>query len=226
MLVFKLNTANGGNKMVKRFLALTCVFSILLCGCSNSGTNDTSASDDSIATTHDNAATEDINENSDTSIAFGYTLNEAVAALQQSIAGTSAEGLLTDEYTKMDQEATEIMPADVVYSYAGPGKGYIMYFCVPETDEVYHICYSAFLDSLDTTELAKQHGALLGALINTYEPNETVRQNLDSDLDVLNLADGTNNVSNGTTSNWSYSVYDGQIMLSIMSTNYMEYVNS
>lgn len=212
--------------MVKRFLALTCVFSILLCGCSNSGTNDTSASDDSIATTHDNAATEDINENSDTSIAFGYTLNEAVAALQQSIAGTSAEGLLTDEYTKMDQEATEIMPADVVYSYAGPGKGYIMYFCVPETDEVYHICYSAFLDSLDTTELAKQHGALLGALINTYEPNETVRQNLDSDLDVLNLADGTNNVSNGTTSNWSYSVYDGQIMLSIMSTNYMEYVNS
>ena len=101
-----------------------------------------------------------------------------------------------------------------------------MYFCVPETDEVYHICYSASLDSLDTTELAKQHGALLGALINTYEPNETVRQNLDSDLDVLNLADGTNNVSNGTASNWSYSVYDGQIMLSIMSTNYMEYVNS
>ena len=216
----------GGNKMVKRFLTLTCVFAILLCGCSNSGTNDTSASDDSLATTPDNAATEDTNENSDTSIAFGYTLDEAVAALQQSIAGTSAEGLLTDEYAKTNQEATEIMPADVVYSYAGPGKGYIMYFCVPETDEVYHICYSTFLDSLDTTELAKQHGALLGALINTYEPNETVRQNLDSDLDVLNLADGTNNVSNGTASNWSYSVYNGQIMLSIMSTNYMEYVNS
>lgn len=213
--------------MKKKFLAFTCVFAILLCGCSNSGTNDTSASDDSLATTPDNAATEqDTNENSDTSIAFGYTLDEAVTALQQSIAGTSAEGLLTDEYNKIDQEATEIMPAGVVYSYAGPGKGYIMYFCVPETDEVYHIYYSTFLDSLDTTELAKQHGALLGALINTYEPSETIRQKLDNDLDVLNLSEGTNNVSNGTASNWSYSVYGGQIILSIMSTNYMEYVNS
>ncbi|MGO5095594.1 hypothetical protein ACTQ34_07190 [Agathobaculum sp. LCP25S3_E8] len=212
--------------MVKRVLAFTCVLAILLCGCSNSGTNDTSASDDSIATTPDNAVTEDTNENSGTSIAFGYTLDEAVAALQQSIAGTSAEGLLTDEYTKMDQEATEIMPANVTYGYAGPGKGYIMYFCIPETDEVYQICYSVTLDSLDTTELAKQHGALLGALINAYEPSEAIRQKLDSDLDVLNLADGTNNVSSGTASSWSYSVYSGQIMFNIMSTDYMEYVNS
>lgn len=212
--------------MKKSLLAFTCVFAMLLCGCSNSGTNDTSASDDSIATTPDNAVTEDTNENSGTSIAFGYTLDEAVAALQQSIAGTSAEGLLTDEYTKMDQEATEIMPANVTYGYAGPGKGYIMYFCIPETDEVYQICYSVSLDSLDTTELAKQHGALLGALINAYEPSEAIRQKLDSDLDVLNLADGTNNVSSGTASSWSYSVYSGQIMLSIMSTDYMQYVNS
>lgn len=212
--------------MVKRFLALTCVFSILLCGCSNSGTNDTSASDDSIATTPDNAATEDTNENSDTSIAFGYTLDEAVTALQQSIAGTSAEGLLTDEYNRIDQEATENMPAAVVYGYAAPGDGNLMYYCVPETDEVYYIFYVVSANSINTTEIAKQHGALLGALINTYEPSETIRQKLDSDLDVLNLADGTNNVSNGTASNWSYSVYDGQIMLSIMSTNYMEYVNS
>lgn len=212
--------------MVKRFLALTCVFAILLCGCSNSGTNDTSASDDSIATTPDNAATEDTNENSDTSIAFGYTLDEAVTALQQSIAGTSAEELLTDEYNRIDQEATENMPAAVVYGYAAPGDGNLMYYCVPETDEVYYIFYVVSADSINTTEIAKQHGALLGALINTYEPSETIRQKLDSDLDVLNLADGTNNVSNGTASNWSYSVYDGQIMLSIMSTNYMEYVNS
>lgn len=212
--------------MVKRFLALTCVFAILLCGCSNSGTNDTSASDDSIATTPDNAATEDTNENSDTSIAFGYTLDEAVTALQQSIAGTSAEGLLTDEYNRIDQEATENMPAAVVYGYAAPGDGNLMYYCVPETDEVYYIFYVVSANSINTTEIAKQHGALLGALINTYEPSETIRQKLDSDLDVLNLADGTNNVSNGTASNWSYSVYDGQIMLSIMSTNYMEYVNS
>lgn len=212
--------------MVKRFLALTCVFAILLCGCSNSGTSNTSASDDSLATTPDNAATEDTNENSNTSIAFGYTLDEAVAALQQSIAGTSAEGLLTDEYTKIDQEATENMPAAVVYSYTAPGDGNLMYYCVPETDEVYYIFYVVSSDSINTTEIAKQHGALLGALISTYEPSETIRQKLDSDLDVLNLADGTNNVSSGTASNWSYSVYGGQIMLSIMSTDYMEYVNT
>ena len=212
--------------MVKRFLALTCVFAILLCGCSNSGTNDTSASDDSLATTPDNAATEDTNENSNTSIAFGYTLDEAVTALQQSIAGTSAEGLLTDEYTKIDQEATENMPAAVVYGYAAPGDGNLMYYCVPETDEVYYIFYVVSADSINTTEIAKQHGALLGALISAYEPSETIRQKLDNDLDVLNLAEGTNNVSSGTASNWSYSVYGGQFMLSIMSTNYMEYVNS
>lgn len=212
--------------MVKRFLALTCVFAILLCGCSNSGTNDTSASDASIATTPDNAATEDTNENSDTSIAFGYTLDEAVAALQQSIADTSAEGLLTDEYNKIDQEATENMPAAVVYGYAAPGDGNLMYYCVPETDEVYYIFYVVSADSINTTEIAKQHGALLGALISTYEPSEANRQKLDSDLDVLNLAEGTNNVSSGTGSSWSYSVYGGQIMLSIMSTDYMEYINS
>lgn len=212
--------------MVKRFLALTCVFAILLCGCSNSGTNDTSASDASIATTPDNAATEDTNENSDTSIAFGYTLDEAVAALQQSIADTSAEGLLTDEYNKIDQEATENMPAAVVYGYAAPGDGNLMYYCVPETDEVYYIFYVVSTDSINTTEIAKQHGALLGALISTYEQSETIRQKLDNDLDVLNLAEGTMNVSSGTASSWSYSVYGGQIMLSVMSTDYMEYVNS
>lgn len=213
--------------MKKTLAAFTCVLAILLCGCSSSDANNTSESEDSSATATSNSTIEqNANENNDTSIAFGYTFDEAVAALQQSIAGTSAEGLLTDEYSKIDQEATENMPAAVVYSYAVPGKGYIMYFCVPETDEVYHICYSAFLDSLDTTELAKQHGALLGALINTYEPSETIRQKLDTDLDVLNLADGTMNVSSGTASSWSYSVYGGQIMLSVMSTDYMEYVNS
>lgn len=213
--------------MKKVFLSFTCVFAILLCGCSNSSMNDTSASNDSLATTPNDSATEqNTDKNSDTSIAFGYMLDEAVASLKQSIAGTSAEGLLTDDYTKMDQDATENMPAAVIYAYNAPGDGHIMFSCVPETDEVYYIFYVVSADSINTTEIAKQHGALLGSMINAYEPNETIRQKLDSDLDVLNLADGTNNVSNGTESNWSYSVYGGQVMLSIMSTNYMEYVNS
>lgn len=212
--------------MVKRFLAFTCVFSILLCGCSNSGTNDASASDNSPSTTNNSTIEQNRNESNDTSIAFGYTLDEAVASLQQSIAGTSAEGFLTDEYTKIDQDATENMPAAVVYGYAGPGDGNILYYCVPETDEVYYIFYVVSADSINTTEAAKQHGALLAAMMNAYESDQSVRQKLDSELDVLNLADGTNNVSSGTKSNWSYSVFGGQIMLSSMSTDYMEYVNS
>lgn len=213
--------------MKKTLAAFACVLAILLCGCSSGDTNDTSESEDFSATDTSNSTIEqNSNENNDTSIAFGYTLDEAVAALQQNIAGTSAEGLLTDEYSKIDQEATENMPAAVVYGYAAPGDGNLMYYCVPETDEVYYIFYVVSTDSINTTEIAKQHGALLGALISTYEQSETIRQKLDNDLDVLNLAEGTMNVSSGTASSWSYSVYGGQIMLSVMSTDYMEYVNS
>lgn len=216
--------------MKKVALSLICVLAILFCGCSNGDIANTSASDNSPATTPNNAAmNQDSNENEntkDTSIAFGYSFDEAVASLQQGIAGTSADGFLTDEYTISEQEATENMPADVVYIYAGPGNGHIMYYCVPETDEVYQIFYSVSVDSLNTTEAAKQHGALLGALINTYEPSESVRQKLDSDLDVLNLTDGTVNVSSGSASSWSYMVNGGQIMLSIMSTDYTEYVSA
>lgn len=203
--------------MKKSFLlgiGLSLCFTLAACGEQPSNTPASSSSAASSSISSSSSADSSQPAATPSSLAtFGSSHEAFLEAIKPSIQNQYPT-LFSEEPSVQEHDASEVTPAAMSYSYPVGNSGALVLFDEKDSQELYEVFLSFQVGKEDETSI-QQIGFIQGILFSALEPDETMRQQIDQQLNTSNISEDAVTLASGTVADWTYLVDGTSISLMV-----------